>query len=75
MLAVDRELAEHGLLDPSTCLFRSCHICVLQLPDETCPSQVWLCLSALCLFELRDVAILCHILGDTRVSYYKRTVA
>ena len=43
MLAVDRELAEHGLLDPSTCLFRGCHICILQLPDDTCPRQV--CLS------------------------------
>lgn len=40
MLALDRELAEHGLLDPSTCLFRGCHICILQLPDETCPPQV-----------------------------------
>ncbi len=38
MLAVDRELAEHGLLDSTACLFRGCHICLLQLPDNTCPA-------------------------------------
>lgn len=38
MLAVDRELAEHGLLDASACLFRGCHICILQLPG-TCSDQ------------------------------------
>jgi hypothetical protein len=38
MLAVDRELAEHGLLDATACLFRGCHICLMQLPDDTCPS-------------------------------------